>query len=194
MEMRGVGQLDEVKQHLYDTIDLDSNVDVTEERRFFTQSTSKLLSLSNLRGAGALERNKSFKVYGIQVDAHCSDSAKQELLALYASHSYIDLWIGEKSYFTAPLRHAVGKISHNFALGGGDVLTKDSFIQYGAAGANPITFQGPHAQEIGSQINFYMAWKVEGVSTAQKALMTPTADKPVRFVASLKGVLRRPVQ
>lgn len=194
MEMRGVGQLDEVKQHLYDTIDLDSDSVVTEERRFFSSSQGKTLSLSNLKGNGALERNKSFKIYGIQIDAHCSDPAKKELLALYSAYSYIDLWIGEKSYFTAPLRHAVGKISHNVALAGGTNLTTDSFVQYGAAGANPITFQGPHAQEIGSQISFYMAWKAEGVPSAIATKMTPSTGEVVRVVASLKGVLRRPVQ
>lgn len=193
MEMRGVGQLDEVKQHLYDTIDLDSNSSVTEERRFFTSSQSKTLSLSNLKGNGALERNKSFKIYGIQVDAHCSDPAKRELLALYSAYSYIDLWIGEKSYFTSPLRHAVGKISHNVAVAGATDIV-DSFVQYGAAGANPITFQGPHAQEIGSQISFYMAWKAEGLPAGAEAKMKPSNGEIVRVVASLKGVLRRPVQ
>lgn len=194
MEMRGVGQLDEVKQHLYDTIDLNSDSVVTEERRFFSSAQGKTLSLSNLRGNGALERNKSFKIYGIQVDAHCSDATKKDLLALYAAYSYIDLWIGEKSYFTAPLRHAVGKISHNVAMAGGAELTQDAFVQYGAAGANPITFQGPHAQEIGSQISFHMIWKTEGISSALVAKMLPAEGEIVRFVASLKGVLRRPVQ
>ena len=194
MEMRGVGQLDEVKQHLYDTIDLTSSSVVTEERRFFSSAQGKTLSLSNLRGNGALERNKSFKIYGIQVDAHCSDPARKELLALYSAYSYIDLWIGEKSYFTAPLRHAVGKISHSVAMAGGTTLTEDAFVQYGAAGANPITFQAPHAQEIGSQISFHMIWKAENITSALEAKMKPSAGETVRFVASLKGVLRRPVQ
>ena len=192
-EVGGVGLRDQIKQPLYDSIDLTSASSVSEERQFFANTQGKSLSQSNLRGNGSLERNKSFRIMGIQFDASCSDPAKTELLALYSNYSYVQLWLAEKQYWESPLRFVTGKIRHSVALAG-DTDASDAFVQFGNAGCNPVAFHGTQALDIGPLTNFYIVWKAEVTAAALITKMTPTADKPVRIVASLKGLLRRPVQ
>jgi hypothetical protein len=189
----GVALRDQIKQPLYDTIDLISTSSVTEERQFFANTQGKPLSMSNLRGNGVLERNKSFRIMGIQVDASSSDPAKTELLSLYANYSYVQLWLAEKQYWESPLRFVNGKIRHAVALAG-NTDTANAFVQYGDAGCNPVMFHATQALDIGPLTNFYLVWKAEVSDAGLITKMTPSATFPVRFVASLKGILRRPVQ
>jgi len=192
-EVGGVALRDQIKQPLYDTLEITSASVVTEERQFFSNSQGKSLVLSNLRGNGQLERNKSFRIMGIQVDASSNDPAKREALALYANYSFVQLWLAEKQYWESPLRLVNAKIRHQVALAG-DTDTVDSYVQYGDANINPVMFQGNQALDIGPLTQFYMLWKVEGASSGQITAMTPSANYPLRFVAQLKGLLRRPVQ
>lgn len=192
-EVGGVALRDQIKQPIYDSLDITSTSVVTEERSFFSNTQGKSLVQSNLRGNGSLERNKSFRIMGIQVDAVSNDPAKTELLALYSTYSFCQLWLAEKQYWESPLRFLTGKISHHSALAGG-TDAKDAYVQLGDAGCNPVMFHGEQCLDIGPLTNFYMVWKVEGAAAGQITKMTPSADYPIRFVASLKGILRRPVQ
>lgn len=189
----GLGIRDQIKQPLYDSLDITDASSVVEARQFFANTQGKSLVQSNLRGNGVLERNKSFRIMGIEVNASCSDSEKTELLSLYSNYSYVQLWLAEKQYWESPLRFLSGKIQQDVALAGG-TDAKSSFVQFGAATCNPVMFQGVQALDIGPLTNFYMLWQVDGVSAAQITKMTPSAGQPVRFVAQLKGLLRRPVQ
>ncbi len=192
-EIGGVALRDQIKQPLYDTLEITSASSVQEERQFFAQTQGKSLVMSNLRGNGQLERNKSFRVMGIQVDASSNDATKQELLSLYSNYSFVQLWLAEKQYWESPLRLVTAKIQQNVALAG-DTDASSSFVQFGSAGQNPVMYQGNQALDIGPLTQFYMLWKVEGASAGQITKMTPSADHPIRFCAILKGLLRRPVQ
>jgi len=192
-EVGGLGIRDQIKQPLYDTLDITSASSVVEERQFFSNTQGKSLVQSNLRGNGVLERNKSFRIMGIQVDASCSDPEKTELLSLYSNYSFVQLWLAEKQYWESPLRFVSGKIRHAVALAGATDAA-NAYVQFGDAGCNPVMFQGTQALDIGPLTNFYLLWKVEGAAAGQITKMTPSVDQPVRFVASLKGLLRRPVQ
>jgi len=193
-QVNGVELRDQIKQPLYDSIDITSASVITEERSFFSSTQSKSLVQTNLRGMnGVLERNKSFRIMGIEVFASSSDPDKIELLELFSNYSFCQLWLAEKQYWESPLRFVTGKIRQAVAVAGAtDVV--NSFVQYGNATSNPLNFHGTQALDLGPLTNFYMLWKVEGASAGQITKMTPSAAYPVRFVASLKGLLRRPVQ
>ena len=190
----GLELRDQIKNPLYDSIDVTSASVVTEERSFFSSTQGKSLAQTNLRGMnGVLERNKSFRIMGIEVTASSSDPEKIELLELYSNYSYCQLWLAEKQYWESPLRFLTGKIRQAVAVAGATDSVV-SYVQLGNAGCNPLALHGTQALDIGPLTNFYMIWKVEGVSAGQITKMTPSAAYPVRFVASLKGLLRRPVQ
>jgi len=188
-EVGGVALRDQIKQPLYDSLDISSTSSIVEERQFFANTQGKALTQSNLRGNGSLERNKSFRIMGIQVDALSNDVAKQELLPLFSTYSFVQLWLAEKQYWESPLRFVTGKIRSTLAGS-----TDAAYSQFGDAGCNPVAYQGEQTLDIGPLTNFYMVFKVEGASAGQITKMTPSADYPIRFVASLKGILRRPVQ
>lgn len=192
-EVNGVALRDQIKQPLYDTIDITSTSVVTEERQFFAQTQGKSLVMSNLRGNGQLERNKSFRIMGMEVFASSSDPDKIELLELFSNYSFVQLWLAEKQYWESPLRFLSGKIRQAVALAG-DTDAVNSYVQFGSPTCNPLALHGTQALDIGPLTQFYMLWKVEGASAGQITKMTPSAAYPVRFVASLKGLLRRPVQ
>lgn len=189
----GLGIRDQIKQPLYDSLDITSTSSIVEARQFFANTQGKTLVQSNLRGNGVLERNKSFRIMGIELNASCSDPDKTELLSLYSNYSYVQLWLAEKQYWESPLRFVTGKIQQDVALAG-STDAKSSFVQFGGATCNPVMFQGVQALDIGPLTNFYLVFQVDGVSASQIAQMTPSAGQPVRFVAQLKGLLRRPVQ
>ena len=192
-EVGGVALRDQIKNPLYDSIDITSASTITEARQFFSNVQGKSLVETNLRSNGSLERNKSFRIMGIQVDAVSNDPAKTELLSLFSTYSYCQLWLAEKQYWESPLRFVTGKIRQSVALAG-STDAANAYVQYGNAGCNPVMFAGEQTLDIGPLTQFYMVWKVEGASAGQITKMTPSADYPVRFVASLKGILRRPVQ
>lgn len=189
----GVALRDQIKQPLYDTQEITNTSSVTAERQFFANTQGKPISLSNLKGNGSLERNKSFRIMGLQMDATSSDPAKTELLSLYSNYSYVQLWVAEKQYWESPLRFISSRIRHAVALAG-TTDASNAFVQFGDAGQSALSFHNTQALDIGPLTNFYLVWKAEVSDAAIIAKMTPSADYPVRFVASLKGILRRPVQ
>jgi hypothetical protein len=146
-----------------------------------------------MRQNGSLERGKSLRVTGLQIDAQNSDSSKKNLLAFYQELSYFQFQIAEKVYLEGPLRHLTGKIDYHSAIAS-DVAAADHFVQYGSAGNNPVGFNGDHVLDIAPLTSFFLLWKVEGASASQITSMTPSVDAPIRFVATLKGIVRRLVQ
>lgn len=193
---QGLSVRDEIRQGLYDTVTIKSDSVITEEKRFFANREGKTLVETNMRQNGSLERGKSLRVTGLQVDAQHSDSAKKNLLALYQECSYFQFQIAEKVYLEGPLRHLTGKIDYHSALTGGPVadVTADHFSQYGCAGNNPVGYNGDHVLDIAPLTSFFLLWKVEGATSAQIGAMTPSAGEAVKFVATLKGIIRRLVQ
>lgn len=192
-QIAGLDVRDEFKTNLYDTIELTSTSNLSDERKFFTNTQGKSLVLSNMKGMTTLEAEKSFRIFGVQVDASLQDPAKRELLPLLSNYSYIQLRIGDKDYLEAPLRHVTGKIDHRVALAG-DTNAVDSYQQFGCPGANPVMYQGDHTLDVPPLRTFYLLWKIDGMSAGQVTKATPSADFPVRIVAVLKGVMRRVVQ
>lgn len=188
-DVGGVALRDQIKQPLYDSLDITSTSSITEERQFFANTQGKSLVQSNLRGNGSLERNKSFRIMGVQIDALSNDVAKQELLPLFSTYSFVQLWLAEKQYWESPLRFVTGKIRSTLAG-----TTDAAYSQFGDAACNPVMYHGEQTLDIGPLTNFYMVFKVEGADAGQITKMTPSAAYPIRFVASLKGILRRPVQ
>jgi len=195
MEVRspGLSVRDEIRQGLYDTVSINNSSSIQEEKRLFSNREGKTLTETNMRQNGSLERGKSLRVTGLQIDAQSSDSAKKSLLSLYQELSYFQFQIAEKVYLEGPLRHLTGKIDYHSAIAG-TADASDHFVQYGSAGNNPVGFNGDHVLDIAPLTSFFLLWKVEGASAAQINAMTPSIDAPIRFVATLKGIVRRLVQ
>lgn len=195
MEVRaqGLSVRDEIRQGLYDTVTISNASSIQEEKRFFSNREGKTLTETNMRQNGSLERGKSLRVTGLQIDAQNSDSAKKNLLAFYQELSYFQFQIAEKVYLEGPLRHLTGKIDYHSAVAGATDVA-DHFVQYGSAGNNPVGFNGDHVLDIAPLTSFFLLWKVEGASAGQITAMTPSIDAPIRFVATLKGIIRRLVQ
>jgi hypothetical protein len=191
-DIGGVPLRDQIKQPLYDSFDITDQSVVSAERQFFAATQGKPLSMSNLRVNGQLERNKSFRIMGIQMEASSSDPAKTELLSLYSIYSHVQLWVAEKQYWESPLRMITGKIEHRVSVNATDA--SDAYVQLGATNASPVMYHQNQSIVLEPQMNFYMIWKVEGANAAQITKMTPSAAHPVRFTAQLKGLMRRPVQ
>jgi hypothetical protein len=67
--------------------------------------------------------------------------------------------------------------------------------QFGWPAVQPIVFQGKHVVDINPLQNFQLSWLIDVQDlTAAEAALTIAAATELPVVASLKGLLRRPVQ
>lgn len=181
--------MDEVRQPAYDTVVLNAGDSLAGIRRFFASNQTatgapKSLAQSNMEQPGSFPTATSFRVQGLCVDADV-DAGNQTVLPILARKSSVSLQIGVKNYWQSPLKMAAGRIQ--------TALT--TFQQYGWAAVQPVVFQGKHVIDINPLQNFQLVWACQASDlTAAEAATTIAAATDVVFVASLKGLLRRPVQ
>jgi hypothetical protein len=80
-------------------------------------------------------------------------------------------------------------------IAGTDFATGRVMQQFGWPAVQPIVFQGKHVVDINPLQNFQLSWLIDVQdSTAAEAALTIAAATELPVVASLKGLLRRPVQ
>lgn len=194
---------DEVRLPLYDSVYLsssDNGVALNGTRTFF-QSTGlpagapgagqKNLSQTNLRLSGTLESAVSFKVLGMAVDAQNMLNAARNLLPILMDFSSIELRIGEKQYWYGPMNYVVGRIQQ------ASTTADSAYSRFGDVAVAPVVFDAKHAVEINPQQNFRIDWTISNLTAAILAAYganTIPADGFIKFVGSMKGLLRRPVQ
>ncbi len=186
---------DEIRETLYDSIDIANGESPVAIRRFFQTVTGKNLAQTNLRLNGTLESSVSFKVMGLAIDAQNLYSANKLGLGLIMEHSSIKLRIGEKDYWSGPMLFVAGRVWHHSArAGAADAETV--YQHFGDVAVAPVVLAGKHAVEINQQQNFQVEWVCDGMSAAEIASSTPAAGAGTkqRYVFSLKGLKRRPVQ
>lgn len=188
LQLPGGSVRDEIRQPLFDTIDIVAAEDPSGVREFFSNVQGKGKSLTNLRQNNLLETAVSFRTVGLAIDAQNDVTGNIRTLTLVQEHSAIEMRVGEKLYWEGPFRFACGRLYEE--LGG----SSDLFQQYGFPAVQGISLQGRHVVDINPLQSFRVRWTVEGLSAAEITAATPDAASKVRFVCSLKGILRRPVQ
>ena len=184
---------DEIRQPAYDTIVLAAGEGVAGIRRFFASNQTatgapKSLAQTNLEQPGSFPTATSFRVQGLTVDADNDKIENNALLPVFLRKSSVSLQVGVKNYWQSPLRFACGRMQN-------DLDAASSYQQYGWASVQPVVFQGKHVIDINPLQNFLLTWSVAqtDLTVAEQAL-TVAAGSDLVFVASLKGLLRRPVQ
>jgi hypothetical protein len=181
---------DEIRQPVYDTIAIVAAESPVAVRSFFSNVQGKSLAQSNLRQNNLLETAVSFRLQGMCVDAQNVYAANASALGLIEENSSIKLTIGEKIYWQSPFRYVTGRLD-SFAA-----ATAAPFVhqKFGTAAVQPVILQGKHCVEINPLQSFSAEWNCAGMTAAEIALSTPAANTSLKFLYSLKGLLRRPVQ
>jgi hypothetical protein len=188
---------DEIRQPLYDTITLAAAESIVAIRRFFQSNVivsgaPKTLAATNMEQPGSLPTATSFRVQGLCIDA---DNDSQDgnmifILSTFLRSSSVSLQVGVKNYWQSPMRFACGRMLAEM----GGVLVAP-YQQYGWPAVQPVVFQGKHVIDINPLQNFQIAWQTSAQDlTAGELAYVIAEGNDLKFVASLKGLLRRPVQ
>lgn len=190
---------DEIRQPLYDTVDLVAGDTLAGTRRFFASVSEangapKSALKTNMKQAGQLETAVSFRVQGLCFDAQNYQAANADILPVILEKSSLRLTVGVKDYWTGPARFACGRMMEA-GVAGTDLADGRIHQQYGWSAVQPIVFQGKHVIDINPLQNFQVVWETLAQDlTVAEAALAIAAGTEVPFVMSLKGLLRRPVQ
>ena len=180
---------DEIRQPLYDTIDLDNASVLPAQFSFFSAVQGKSLVRSNLRSNSQLETAVSFRCQGLALDAQNFRALNVNVIPQILERSAIQLTVGEKIYWTGTGRIAAGRMYQDTGI------ATAILQQYGWAAVQPVILMGRHIIDINPLQNFNAAFTIGDMTAAELTAATPVvADVNVSFVFSLKGLLRRPVQ
>lgn len=196
---------DEIRQPAYDSITLAAGDSLAAIRRFFASNqvsggSPKSLAQTNMEQPGSFPTATSYRVQGLTIDADNSSltaatATNLNILPVLLRKSSISLQVGVKNYWQSPLRFACGRMQSTFATAVGAVPLFAGYQQYGWAAVQPVVFQGKHVIDINPLQNFQIVWQCAAADlTAAEVALTVAANTDLVFVASLKGLLRRPVQ
>lgn len=184
---------DEIRQPLYDTIDiLAAENPQGPVRSFYSNVQGKTRSQTNLRQNNLLEATVSFRVQGMQLDAENIYAANRAALPLIQDFSALTLKIGEKDYYVGNGVYWTGRTMTFDAVP--DAGPAASFQRYGKQAVQGVVLAADHFIDIPPLQSFRVEWVVEGMTAGEQAAATPAANTRLRFVCSLKGLQRRPVQ
>lgn len=180
---------DEIREPLYDTLDLTAGAIAQTTRTFFA-SVKDSLVLSNLRQAKQLETAVSFRCQGLAFDVHNFYTAMEQTVPLVLESSALRFTVGEKIYWEGPARFAAGRIYSDVA-GKTDAV----FSQHGDKAIASVILSGKHVVDINPLQRFQVDWLMDAFANAAEiAIATVPANEKLRYVCSLKGLKRRPVQ
>lgn len=196
------GQLrDEIRNPVYDGIDIVAAESPIGTRRFFSAVQGKALALTNLRQNNLLETAVSYRVQGLAIDCQNIYEANRQALPLIMEHSSIQFRVGEKVYYEAPWTYLAGRLESVHAVtrssGTGEAAgtaIERTYQHYGQAAVAPVVLTGKHVIDILPLQSFTGEWVCGGMTAAEITASTPAANTKLRFLFSLKGLLRRPVQ
>lgn len=179
---------DEIRQPVYDTITLAAAESPVGVRRFFANVQGKPLSQTNLRQNNLLETAVSFRMMGLALDAQNIYAANDGVLPIVMENSSLTLRIGEKQYWQGPFTFLAGRLTPFYAG------AAKSYQKFGFAAVQPVVLEGKHVVDINPLQSFAGEWVCDSLTAAELALATPAADTSCKFILSMKGLLRRPVQ
>jgi len=187
---------DEVRQPIYDTIDIQAGESPIADRDFFANVQGKSLVLTNLRQNKLLETAVSFRVQGLGLDAQNIYAANLAVLPLIMESSSLSLKVGEKNYWQSPATFVAGRLEQQSAVSvaAAGPAIHDAYQHLGQAAVAPVVFMGKHVVDINPLQSFDVMLSTSGMTAAEIAAATPVAATKLRLVFSFKGLQRRPVQ
>lgn len=189
---------DEIRMPLYDTITQAAAESPVGTRRFFSDVQGKSLARTNLRQNNLLETAVSYRVQGLGLDAQNFYEANQDVLPIVMENSSLTLKIGEKNYWQGPMLFACGRIEAAFSAATTVAATtiNNVYQKFGFAAVQAVILQGKHVIDINPLQSFYCEWVVDAadLSAGEITAATPAASTNVKYMFSLKGLQRRPVQ
>ena len=198
---------DEVRQPLYDTIELLDGQGLVGVYNFFSSvvvasgpyaGTPKTIAKTNMTTPGQLQTAVSFRIQGLCLDAMVAESSagaweNVSVIPTILNRGGLLLNVGVKTYWQGPARFAAGRMTE---YGIGSAATPAVLLQqYGWAAVQPVIFAGRHVVDVNPLQNFLVQLSVnqQDLTTAEKNIVVaPGTD--ISLVASLKGLMRRPVQ
>lgn len=189
---------DEIRQTLYDTVTLEEGESLVRNRRFFSSVTEnnqpKSALKTNMTQPGSLETAVSFRVQGISLDAQNSEIDNALILPVLIQKSSLTFKVGVKDYWQGPARFAAGRMLEH-GIAGTNLADGRIFQQFGWPAVQPIIFQGKHVIDINPLQTFELKMETDSRDlTVAEAALEVASNTQIILVASLKGLLRRPVQ
>lgn len=198
IKLPGGALRDEIRQPLYDVIDLLAAVSPIGTRSFFQTVAGKDVTLTNLKAPGSLETAVSFRLQGMALDAQNDVFGNIRALPLIMEHSAITVNIGEKIYWKGPVTFMGGRLWQDAAVSlDGQVAPEEREIVYqrwGEVAVAPIVLLGKHVVDINPLQAFRADMLTSGMTAAEITASTPVAGSKLRLLFSFKGLQRRPVQ
>lgn len=202
------GQLrDEIRMPLYDSLDQVAAESPIATRVFFQDVQGKPRSMTNLRQNGLLETAVSYRIQGFAIDVDNVYANLRQGLQLIMEQSSLRLHVGEKDYWEGQMRFAAGRVKTVAAVGNTApaapvAIDTVSLVNqhFGDEAIQGVMFPGDHFVDVNPLQAFYLEWVCGAggapyaMTPAEAALGTPAAGQRLRWVASLKGLMRRPVQ
>ena len=185
---------DEIRQPLYDTVEIAAAESPVGIRQFFSSVQGKSKALSNLTQNSQLRQATSFRIQGFAMDCQNIYLANKSALALIQENSSLRVRIGEKDYWETALIYLTGRIAQNAAVTDPAVATSVIQQNYGEVALQPVMLSGKHVVDITPLQTFYAEWTVSGMNAAEITASTPAANTRLKFMFSFKGLLRRAVQ
>lgn len=186
---------DEIRQPIYDTIDITPATTYPFVQEFYSAVASKSVNKTNLKQNKLLETAVSFRIQGLCLDAQNWRLVNQFVVPILLERSALELQVGEKVYWTGTGRFAAGRVWQDSALDAQAAPASVLLQQYGFSAVQPVILMGRHVIDINPLQSFFVRWSTSDfVSAAEITAATPAAATNVSFVFSLKGLLRRPVQ
>lgn len=177
---------DEIRQPLYDTVELTAGETLAGVYNFFTSlvyetgmpsaGSPKSIAKTNMTTPGQLQTAVSFRTQGLCLDASFSNSASDgtnpggvitasKVLPIIMERGGVILNVGVKNYWQGPARFACGRmdvwgqnLGANFAaVTQANGSDATIFTQkYGWASIQPVVFQGRHVIDINPLQNFLL--------------------------------------
>jgi hypothetical protein len=182
---------DEIRQPLYDSVDLTDAAALPGTRQFFANVQGKSLAQTNLEQNGALQNFVSFRIQGMALDAHNIIAATQGLLPIFLDKTSLTLVIGEKQYWRSNARYTAGRMMQDADASAAATLLQ----QFGWAAVAPVVMGPKHTIDINPLQAFRVDMVTDALTAAEvTACGTIPAGRSIRLAYSLKGLLRRPVQ
>jgi len=189
---------DEIRLPLYDTITIAASESPIGTRTFFSSVQGKSRARTNLRQNNLLENSVSFRVQGMAIDCQNFYAANIACLPIIMENSSIQLKIGEKIYWEGPMTFLAGRVEATYAAATTAAATTINNVhqKFGTPAVASVVLQGKHVVDINPLQSFQASWNIESadLTAAEVTAATPAASTNLKFVFSLKGLQRRPVQ
>lgn len=189
---------DEIRQPLYDTIELTGPTGIAGVYNFFSSIVTpagqpKTIAKTNMTTPGQLQTAVSFRTQGLCLDISnflVANATVTSPVAVILERGGLEFNVGVKNYWQGPSRFAMGRLTTDNDTGA--LVSQQS----GWPSIQPVIFQGRHVVDINPLQNFLVKLSIntQDLIASEQSATLVAANTQISLLASLKGLLRRPVQ